>query len=404
LGKVQDRLLAEMDVKKRIQNLSKKYASQITGLRRKLHEYPELSYSEFSTSKFIYENLSKLKLNSVEKIAKTGVIGLLKSGSRKKEKCVGLRADMDALPILENTGLPFTSKNRGVMHACGHDAHSAMLYGAALILSELKKELNGSVKFIFQPAEEKNPGGASILIKHGVLDDPKVDAIFGQHVIANKPAGSLGFYPGVMMASQDELYITISGKTGHGAKPHTTIDPIVTASQIVLALQTIVSRNTNPYEPIVITIGKIEGGSATNIIPKEVKLSGTLRTLNENLRKKTLKLIDRVLKGITSSAGAEYEFVISPGYPELVNDKEITGFAEKTAIEYSGRKSIFRAERFMGAEDFAFYLKRIPGTFYRIGVGKTTDIHTPAFNIDESALPAGAGFMAFLAWKYLESR
>jgi amidohydrolase len=316
---------------------------------------------------------------------------------------VALRADIDALPIHEKTGLPFASKNPGKMHACGHDAHTAMLFGAAKILCELKKQLNGKVKFIFQPAEEKNPGGASVLIKHGVLINPKVDAVFGQHIIVNKPAGSLGFYPGVMMASQDELYITITGKSGHGAVPHAAIDPIVIASQFILALQTIVSRNTNPYDPIVITIGKFEGGSATNIIPAEVKLEGTIRTLNEKLRKKSLNLINNTLKGITSAAGAKYKFEISPGYPELVNDERITNFARKSALEYSGRKNVFKAESFMGAEDFAYYLKKIPGTFYRIGVGNTTDIHTPEININEKALSEGAGFMAYLAWKYLNS-
>jgi len=308
---------------------------------------------------------------------------------------------MDALPILEQTGLPFASKNPGNMHACGHDAHTSMLYGAALILNDLKDELNGKVKLIFQPAEEKNPGGASILIKDGVLEAPKVDAIFGQHVIVDKPAGSLGFYPGVMMASQDELYITIYGKQSHGAKPHMAIDPIVTASQVIIALQTIVSRNSSPYDPLVITIGKIDGGTTTNIIPAEVKLEGTIRTLNEPLRKKCLKLIDRTLKGITSAAGAAYKFEISPGYPELINDDEQTKFAESAAKEFTGKKNVFEAERLMGAEDFAFYLKKIPGSFYRIGVGNTSDIHTPAINIDEKSLRHGAGFMAYLAWKFL---
>jgi amidohydrolase len=235
-----------------------------------------------------------------------------------------------------------------------------------------------------------------------VLDSPKVDAIFGQHVIVNEPAGSLGFYPGVMMASQDELYITIYGKQSHGAKPHMSVDPIVTASQVILALQTIVSRNTSPYDPIVITIGKIEGGSATNIIPAEVRLAGTIRTLNEKLRKTSLKKIDNILKGITKAAGAKYKFDISPGYPELINHEAETRFAEEAAEEFAGRKNVFTAERLMGAEDFAFYLKKVPGTFYRIGVGNTTDIHTPTINIDEKSLHRGASFMAYLAWKYLK--
>ncbi len=387
-----------MDIKQRIKSLAKKYSDDIIQLRRTIHQNPELSFKEYETSNLILKKLSDLKLKKVSRISETGVVAVLND---KKNKCVGLRADLDALPILEQTGLPFASKNQGVMHACGHDAHASMLYGAAMILSDIQNEINGNVKFIFQPAEEKNPGGASILIKDGVLENPKVNAIFGQHIVSDKPAGSLGFYPGVMMASQDELYITIIGKSGHGAKPHTTIDPIVIASQVILALQTIVSRNASPYDPLVITIGKIEGGSATNIIAPEVKLSGTIRTLNEALRKKCLKLIDRTLKGITSAAGSKYKFEISPGYPELLNDEHETLFARETAIEFSGRKNVFEAERFMGAEDFAFYLKKIPGSFYRIGIGNTTDIHTSTINPDESALAQGAGFMAYLAYRYL---
>jgi amidohydrolase len=390
-----------MDIKNKIKELANKYTGQIIDLRRQIHQNPEIAFQEYETSNLIYNKLKELKLKKVSKISKTGVVALLND---KNSKCVALRADLDALPIHENTGLPFASKNPGIMHACGHDAHTAMLYGTSLILADINDTLNGNVKFIFQPAEEKNPGGASILVKEGILEKPKVNAIFGQHVIVDKPTGNLGFFPGVMMASQDELYITIIGKSGHGAKPHMTVDPIVIASHVILSLQSIVSRNTSPYDPLVITIGKIEGGSATNIIPAEVKLSGTIRTLNEGLRKKSLKLIERTLKGITSSAGAKYKFEISPGYPELINDEDLTNFASESASEFIGKKNVFEAERLMGAEDFAFYLKKIPGTFYRIGVGNTTDIHTPTINLDESSLATGAGFMAYLAWKYLNER
>lgn len=388
----------KLNTREKILKLSKKFEKEIISLRREIHKYPELAFEEFRTSALIYNKLKKLKPDSLQKMSVTGVVALL---GNKKGKCAGLRADIDALPIHEKTGLPFASKNPGKMHACGHDTHTAMLYGAALILNSMRDEINGRVKLIFQPAEEKNPGGASIMIKDGVLENPKVDAIFGQHVIVDEPAGNLGFYPGVMMASQDELYITIYGKQAHGAKPHMAIDPIVIASQAILAIQTIVSRNSSPYDPLVITIGKIEGGTATNIIPSEVRLAGTIRTLNEKLRKKCLKIIDRTLKGITQSAGAKYKFEISPGYPELINDKEHTEFAEKAAIEFTGKKNVFEAEKLMGAEDFAYYLKKVPGTFYRIGVGNTTDIHTPTINIDEKTLHHGAGFLAYLAIKYL---
>ncbi len=389
-----------MDIRNKIKSLAAEYEKEITGIRRKIHQNPELAFNEHDTTRLISKKLKELKIDKVDRISETGVIGLIKN---RPGKCVALRADIDALPILESTGLPYSSKNRGIMHACGHDAHTAMLYGAAKILKQLKNHIRGSVKLIFQPAEEKNPGGASILIKNGVLKNPKVDAIFGQHVIVDKPAGRLGFCAGVTFASQDELYITIYGRQSHGAKPHKSVDPIVIASQVVLALQTIVSRNTDPYEPIVITIGKIEGGTTTNVIPSEVNMCGTIRTLNEKLRKESIKLIDRTLKGVTTAAGASYKFTVSPGYPELNNDEKLTEFARKTAERYSGKSNLFKAERIMGAEDFAYYLKKVPGTFYRIGVGKTSDIHTPTINIDEKALSIGAGFMAYLAISYLDS-
>jgi amidohydrolase len=391
-----------LDILDKIRASSKHYAHDIIKIRRLIHQYPELSFQEFKTSKYIYETLKSLKLDSVIKFPPTGVVALLNYDGSSHKKCVGLRADIDALPLTERTDLPFESKNPGIMHACGHDAHTAMLLGAAMILSDLIKELTGCVKFIFQPGEEKNPGGASILIKHGVLKNPGVDVIFGQHLLPNITAGKFGFCPGIMMASQDEIYITVIGKSGHASQPHKAIDPIVVASQVVLAIQNISSRYTNPYEPLTISIGKIEGGSATNIIPQEVKLSGTVRALNSKHRKKTLGLIERTVKGITSSAGAKYKFEISHGYPELVNDKNITSFSSTAAVEYAGAKNVFISEKMMTAEDFSYYLKRIPGTFYWIGAGNTTGLHTPTLNIDESILPYGAGFMAYLAWKYLE--
>lgn len=371
----------------------------MVSIRRKLHRYPELSFKEFKTTKLLESAVSKLKPDKIIRITETGLVVLI--NGRSNDRCVAIRADIDALPVEEKTGLSFTSRNHGVMHACGHDFHSAMLYGAACILSEIRSELKGSVKLIFQPGEEKNPGGASLMIKKGVLKNPKVDAIFGQHILPGRKAGSVGFYNGVMMASQDELYITIKGKSGHAAKPESVIDPIVIAAQFINLLQTIISRKTNPYESIVISICSIHGGSATNVIPDEVKLSGTLRTLNEALRIKTLKEIETLLKGLTISQGASFEFEISSGYPELVNHPAETLFAESTAFEYMGKNNVFKGERFMYAEDFAYYLKEIPGSFYWIGAGNTTGLHTPTLNPDEKLLPEGAGFMAYLVWKYL---
>jgi amidohydrolase len=392
--------MTKAEIKDKISKLASKYSKELIELRRNIHNNPETAFNEFETTTLLYSKLNKKGFDKVNRITKTGLFAVLKG---KKGKCVALRADIDALPITENTGLKFASKNPGIMHACGHDAHSAMVYGAALILKELKKELKGSVKFIFQPAEEKNPGGASVLIKNGILLNPKVDAIFGQHILPGKPAGKVGFYPGVMMASQDEIYITIKGKAGHGAKPQSAIDPIVIASQVVLALQTIVSRNTDPYEPIVITIGKFAGGTINNVIPERVELSGTVRTLNEKLRKSTLKLIERTVKGICQSAGAGYEFLVSPGYPELRNSANETAFAQNSALEFSGKENIFKGERFMFAEDFAYYLKKCPGSFYWIGAGNTSGLHTSSLNLDEKLIPKGAAFMAYLAWNWLNN-
>lgn len=389
-----------MDIKQKIKQLSQKYSKELISLRREIHSKPEVAFNEYETTRLLTGKLKNKGFDKVSRISDTGLYALLKGN---KGKCVALRADIDALPITENTGLKFASKNHGIMHACGHDAHSAMVYGAAMILRELKKELKGSVKFIFQPAEEKNPGGASVLIKNGILKNPEVDAIFGQHILPGKPAGKVGFYPGVMMASQDELFITIIGKPGHGAKPHSTIDPIVVASQVILALQTIVSRNTDPYEPIVITIGKFSGGTINNVIPEKVELAGTIRTLDSKLRKRSIELINRTVKGICDSAGAKYKFHISPGYPELNNSAAETEFALSSAKEFLGNKNIFKGERFMFAEDFAYYLKKCPGSFYWIGAGNTTGLHTSTLNLDEKLIPQGAALMAYLAWNYLNN-
>lgn len=384
----------------KIRSLSEKFSKRIISFRRHLHKHPELSFQEYRTTEFITAKLSDLNLDSIKHPYETGVVGLMKNG---RGKCVALRADIDALPIEEKTGLPFSSVNSGVMHACGHDAHSAMLYGAALILNEIRQHLKGSVKFIFQPAEEKNPGGASILIKKGVLTNPEVDAIFGQHVLPGKPAGKVGFYKGVMMASQDEIYITIKGKSGHAAKPHSASDPVTISAEFISSLQTIASRNINPYEPVVISICSIHGGSATNVIPGEVHLSGTVRALNGSVRKKIHSLIEQRLKGITSAHNATYSFKISEGYPELINSVRETEFAESCAHDFFGKKNIFKGKRYMFAEDFSFYLEKVSGTFYWIGAGNTTGLHTPTINIDEKILPSGAAFMAYLAYSYLSS-
>jgi amidohydrolase len=384
--------------------LAAKHLPKIVRLRRDIHAHPELGLEETRTASLVSRTLRGLSVRTTTGIAKTGVVGSI-SGTGSG-KCVALRADMDALPIQEETGLPFASVNAGVMHACGHDAHSAMLLGAAMILQELRGTFAGSVKLIFQPSEERHPGGAQAMIEAGVLEAPVVDVIYGQHVIAQADAGNIGFCAGAMMASADELYITIRGKGGHGAMPHRTIDPIVVAAQVILALQTIVSRRASPFQECVLTIGKIAGGTTTNIIPDEVELVGTFRAMDASLRTRAHKEINRILRGITSAAGATYTFRISHGYPALINDPAVTQDARGATERLLGSKRVFVAEPLMGAEDFAYFLQHVPGTYYRIGIRNpgqkhTPDIHTSRFTIDEKALLNGSATLAHLAIDYL---
>ncbi|HYM19420.1 MAG TPA: amidohydrolase [Candidatus Kapabacteria bacterium] len=390
-----------MTITDKINSLADKYYPRIVEMRRAIHSNPELAFEEFETSKLVAETLRGLGVEVETGVAKTGVVGHLRGAGKK---VVALRSDMDALPITEATGLAFASKNDGKMHACGHDAHTAIGLGAAMILSELKKELKGEVRFLFQPSEERNPGGASYMIDAGALNG--VDEIYGLHVIAQHDAGTVGFCEGEMMASADELYITIKGKSGHGARPQFAIDPIVTASQVVLALQTLISRNLDPFAQGVITIGSIHGGFAPNIIPEEVKLVGTLRSMTREWRDYAHKRIVEIVEGICKAAGAHCDIIIDKGYPVLKNDASKTQFAETAARELFGSDHVFKAERLMGAEDFAYYLEKVPGTFYRLGIRNTkenitADIHNDHFNIDESALKTGAAMQALLAIKAL---
>jgi len=391
------------DIKERIKSLADKYFDEIVTLRRTIHENPELAFEEVKTSALVAETLEKHGVEVQRGIAKTGVLGTIKGAS--SGKTVALRSDMDALPILEATGLPFASKNPGKMHACGHDAHTAIGLGAAMVLSELRNELKGEVRFLFQPSEERNPGGAPYMINEGALDG--VSEVYGLHVLSQEDAGKVGFCAGEMMASADELYITIKGKSGHGARPHHTIDPIVTSAQVILALQTLVSRNLDPFAQGVITIGSIHGGFAPNIIPEEVKLIGTLRSMSKEWREYAHKRVKQIVEGICASAGAECTVHIDLGYPVLKNWDEETSFAEECAKDLFGEERVFNAERLMGAEDFAYYLEKVPGTFYRLGIrnlnqGITADIHNDHFTIDEEALRTGVAMQAYLAVKALE--
>lgn len=387
----------------RIKQLADKYYDDVVTLRRTIHANPELAFEENETSALVANTLEKYGVEVRRGVAKTGVVGTIKG--KNKGKVVALRGDMDALPILEATGLPFASKNAGKMHACGHDAHTSIGLGAAMILSELKDELNGEVRFLFQPSEERVPGGAPFMIEDGALDG--VDEIYGLHVIAQNDAGTVGFFPGEMMASADELYFTIKGKSGHGARPQYAIDPIVTSAQVITALQTLVSRNLDPFSQGVITIGSIHGGFAPNIIPEEVKLVGTVRAMTKEWRDYAHKRIVEIVEGICAANGATCDILIDKGYPVLSNHPEQTMFADEAARELFGSDRVFKAERLMGAEDFAYYLEKVPGTFYRLGIrnekmGITADIHNDHFTIDEEALRTGIAMQAYLAVKALE--
>lgn len=392
-----------MELVSRIKSLADKYYDEVVRLRREIHSHPELAFEEIKTSTLVAETLKRVGIETKTQVAKTGVLGYIRS--EKPGRTIALRADMDALPIKEATGLPFASQNDGKMHACGHDAHTSIALGAAMILNELRSDLNGEVRFLFQPSEERNPGGAPHMIEAGALDG--VDEIYGLHVYAQSDAGTVGFCPGEMMASADELYITIKGKSGHGARPHLAIDPVVASAQVILALQTLVSRNLDPFAKGVITIGSIHGGFAPNIIPNEVKLVGTLRSMSKEWREYAHKRVKEIVEGATMAAGCEYDLHIDLGYPVLCNSDDQTAFAEATARELFGADKVFEAERFMGAEDFAYYLEKVPGTFYRLGIrneaqGITADIHNDKFTIDEEALRTGMAMQAYLAVKALK--
>jgi amidohydrolase len=386
-------------LKEKIRQLAKQYAQETIDIRRHLHAHPELSYKEYRTSAFVQEKLKDQGI-PFEIKATTGVIGTIK-GKNPDKRIIALRADMDALPITEENTVPYKSQNEGIMHACGHDVHTSILLGTSKILQELKAEWEGTVKLIFQPGEERNPGGASLLIKEGVLDNPRPRAIFGLHVHPELEAGKFSFRSGPSMASADEIYITLKGKGGHAASPHLTVDIILVASQIVVALQQLISRNRNPFSPSVLTISSFQGGHTTNVIPSEVKLMGTFRAMDESWRFQAHKLIHQICRGVAQAMGAEIDVLVDVGYPVVNNDEHLYPVVRSLAEEFAGVENIKETEIRMGAEDFGYYTQEIPGCFYRLGVmnrskGITSGVHTPTFNIDESAIENGMGMMAWL--------
>ncbi len=394
-------------LKERIKSLAQTYKQEVIDLRRHLHAHPELSFKEYKTAAFVAEKLKEIGITEIESKATTGWSALIK-GKNPEKKVVALRADMDALPISEANEVPYKSQNPGVMHACGHDAHTASLLGAAKILNEVRDEFEGTIKLIFQPGEEIIPGGASLMIKDKVLENPRPNSILGQHVMPMIPAGKVGFRSGLYMASTDELYLTIKGKGGHGAMPETFIDPVLISAHLIVALQQIVSRVANPKIPSVLSFGRVEALGATNIIPNEVKIQGTFRTLDEAWRAKAHEKMRLIAQGIVEGMGGQLDFEIRKGYPFLKNEPALTARSVEAARAYLGEENVLDLDIWMAAEDFAFFSQEVDGCFYRLGTrnearGITSGVHTSTFDIEEEALEIGAGLMAWLAVSELAS-
>jgi amidohydrolase len=394
-------------LKDRIKSLAQAYKQEVIALRRHLHSHPELSFKEFQTAAFVADKLKEIGITQIESKATTGWCALIE-GKNPGKKVVALRADMDALPIIETNEVPYKSQNPGVMHACGHDAHTAALLGAAKILYEVRDQFEGTIKLIFQPGEEIIPGGASLMIKDKVLENPRTNSILGQHVMPMIPAGKVGFRSGLYMASADELYLTIKGKGGHGAMPETFIDPVLISAHLLVALQQIVSRVANPKIPSVLSFGRVEALGATNIIPNEVKIQGTFRTLDEAWRAKAHEKMRQIAEGIVEGMGGQLDFEIRKGYPFLKNNPELTARSVAAAQTYLGAENVLDLDIWMASEDFAYFSQEIDGCFYRLGTrnearGITSGVHTPTFDIEEEALEIGTGLMAWLAVSELAS-
>jgi amidohydrolase len=393
-----------MNVSKELLHQASFLAEDLRRIRRHIHQNPELSFQEENTASFVQAELKRIGVES-KRIGKTGVVAII--GDASKGKCVALRADLDALPITEDNEHVFVSKNKGVMHACGHDVHSTCLLGAAALLKKHEADLNGAVKLIFQPGEERLPGGASILISEKVLESPKVNSIFALHVFPELEVGKVGFREGMYMASCDELYVSIEGKGAHGAMPHQGIDTIYVSSLFIVEAQAIISRFKNPVEPAVLSFGKINSdGGATNVIPQFVHLEGTFRAMNEEFRAKAHEKLKALAKGMEVAHGVKIDLKIALGYPYLHNNEELTRQAMVSAKQLMGEENVIDLPIRMTAEDFSFYSQKVPACFFRLGVRNETKgivygVHHPKFDADEGALSVGAANMANLAMKYL---
>lgn len=394
-------------LKEEIMQLAKNIHQTVINNRRHLHAHPELSFKEYNTSAFVKARLDEMGI-SWKAIANTGVVAIVK-GALPSDKVIALRADMDALPVTEANEAEYASQHEGIMHACGHDAHTSSLLGTAHILQSVKNKFGGTVKLIFQPAEEKLPGGASLMIEEGVLENPRPHCVIGQHVMPSIECGKIGIRKGKLMASMDELLVTVNGKGGHGAQPQQNVDPVLIASHIVIALQQIVSRMANPNNPTVLSFGKLIADGAVNVIPDRVYMEGTFRTLNESWRNEAHIQIKKMATGIAESMGGSCDFIINRGYPFLINEEKLTGQVGVFAEEYLGKENIIDPGTWMASEDFAYYSQLADSCFYFLGVGNAqkqihSALHTPTFDIDENALALSTGLMAYIAIRQLENK
>jgi len=397
-----------MSILEKIKQYSNQILPELVEIRRNIHMYPELGFEEYKTSELIVDKLKQYGAENIKVLAKTGVTALIR-GKNPDSRVVALRADMDALPIKENNTFEYCSRNEGVMHACGHDAHMAMLLGAAKILIENRENFNGTVKLIFQPSEEKFPGGAKEMIKEGVLENPKVDFVIGQHVLPDLEAGKVGVKSGKYMAYTDEIYLTVKGKGGQGATPTLNIDPVLIASHIIVSMQQVVSRFSPPEIPTVLSFGKIYGYGRTNIIPDEVVIEGTLRTFNEVWREQAHNKIINLAEKTAEAMGGSCEVRIDKGYPFLVNDNILTEIVKESAVSFLGSENFEELDIRMTAEDFAYFTQQCPSCFYRIGTMNkskniTSNLHTNTFDIDEDILGTGACLLAWTAINVLNEK
>jgi amidohydrolase len=393
------------NLKTRIEELASGYFNEFREIRRHLHQNPELSKEEFETADFICRKLVEFGISYKRNVGGTGVVGIIE-GKNPGFATIALRADMDALPVIEENNVEYKSRVPGKMHACGHDVHMTCLLGAGKILNALKDQFQGGVTLIFQPSEETYPGGAIKMIEEGVLKDPITSSVIGEHVTNEFEAGKIGVKPGMYMASTDEVFLKIRGRGGHAATPDQVVDPILIASHIIIAIQQIVSRNANPIVPTVVSFGKISGEGRTNIIPDEVNVAGTIRTFDEAWRVRIQEKIAKLSASIAEGMGGTCETRISHGYPALVNDPRLTAKIRSWAVDYLGENNVLDLQERMTAEDFAYFAQEVPSSFYRLGTanrkkGIISNLHSATFDVDETSIKTGMGFMAYAATRFL---